>query len=144
MSKYNFCLPHKVKKYIEYELEHFYENKKNLREIEESMISLNSPSLTFNGNGGEISKPTEKNAIKIASSLYIKKTDETIHKIEKVINGLDDLDKNLINLVYFRKTHTVTGAGMKVHLDKSAAYNHINKILGLIAIEMGLINCEEE
>lgn len=139
MSKYLFNLPPKIKRYIEYELEHFHENKRWLKETEENMIPGITPMFSFVGGGGGINKPTEKAAIKIASSIYIRRTEENIRALERVLNRLDITDRTLVELVYFKKTFTVTGAGLKVKLDKSAAYRHINNILGLIALEMGLI-----
>ncbi|MGN0627464.1 MAG: hypothetical protein ACI4IT_05840 [Oscillospiraceae bacterium] len=139
MSKYLFNLPPKIKRYIEYELEHFNENKRWLKETEDNMMPRITPTLSFVGGGGGVNKSTEKTAIKIASSIYIRRTEENIRALERVFNKLDNTDKMLIELVYFRKTHTVIGAGLKVNLDKSAAYRHINNILGLIALEMGLI-----
>lgn len=139
MSKYLFNLPPKIKRYIEYELEHFNDNKRLLKETEDNMMPGITPTLSFVGGGGGVNKSTEKAAIKIASSIYIRRTEENIRALERVLNRLDNTDKTLIELVYFRKTHTVIGAGLKVNLDKSAAYRHINNILGLIALEMGLI-----
>ena len=53
---------------------------------------------------------------------------------------MDELDKKLIDLVYWKQEYTVEGAGMKIGLSRSAAYQRINKILGMIAFELGYVS----
>jgi len=78
--------------------------------------------------------------IQISSSAYIRNLEQTVKAIQYVINRLDDIDLRLIELVYFKGTHTVSGAAMIVNLSQSAAYNHVNKVLVAVALELGLVN----
>ena len=60
--------------------------------------------------------------------------------IRYVVDRLDMTDLQLVELVYFKGTHTVEGAAIIVGLSRTAAFNHINKVLTAVALELGLIN----
>lgn len=64
----------------------------------------------------------------------------SIKAIERALKKADAIDMELLKLVYWRKTHTVDGAGQKVGLSKSAAYRRLNRIFRDIALEMGLVS----
>jgi RinA family phage transcriptional activator len=142
MSRYKFSLNPKVKGYIEWQLEHYKEDKKQLEAYRRDMIpsATQSYSLTGGVNSGGTSNPTEQAAIRLATNPYILSAERSIKAIEAVLERCDETDLKLIDLVYWRRTHTVVGAGMKVGLGRNGAYKRINKILSGIALEMGIIN----
>lgn len=78
--------------------------------------------------------------MQISSSAYIRNLEQTVKAIQYVIERLDDTDLRLIELVYFKGTHTVDGAAMIVNLSSRTAYRHINRVLTAVALELGLIN----
>jgi hypothetical protein len=53
---------------------------------------------------------------------------------------LDDIDRQIVDLVYWKQSYTAEGAGMKLNLSRTATYNHINNILCTIALEMGYVS----
>jgi len=137
-----FSLNPKIKGYIEWQLEHYHEDKKQLEQYKQDLIpsTTSNYSLTAGCSSGTTSNPTEKTAIKLLTNTYILSTEKTIKIIDKVLNNCDETDKQLIDLVYWRRSYTVMGAGIKTHLSQRAAYKRINKVLAKIALEMGIIN----
>lgn len=131
----------RVRDFVAWQLEHYRDNKMQLEEYKRDMIP--SPTPTYGGTGGhgnEAHRSTEDIVERISSSAYIRNLEQTVKAIQYVIDRLDDTDLRLIELVYFKGTHTVGGASMIVNLSQSAAYNHINKILVAVALELGLVN----
>lgn len=142
MSKYKFTLAQKVKDWVAWQLEHYHEDKKQLEQYKNDMIPspIASYSLAGGCGSGSVSQPTENLAIKMATSAYIIEIERNIATIDRVLSVLSETDKQLIDLVYWKRTYTIAGAGMKVGLSTSKAYQHINNILGLIALERGYVN----
>lgn len=142
MSRYKFSLTQKIRDYVEWRLEHYHEDKKQLEQYKNDMIpsATNSYSMTGGVSRGSVSQPTENIAIRMATSPYILATERSCADIERALSRFDKIDMQLIDLVYWKRSYTIIGAGEKVGLAKSDAYAHINKILGVIALEMGLVN----
>ena len=142
MSKYKFALNPKIKGYVEWQLEHYHEDKKQLEEYKASMIPSATPSYSPVGGiqAGSVSNPTEQAGIKLATNPYILATERSIRAIDRILEKCDKTDTQLIRLVYWKKSYTVEGASMVVGLSRRGAYNRINKIQCLMALEMGMVN----
>lgn len=136
-----FYLNSYVKGYVEWELEHYRDNEKQLESYKNSLMpsSISNYNLNSGGKGG-MSNPTEKAAVKMADSVYIQTLERNIAAIGRALKKCDETDYKLIDLVYWRNTHTIPGAALKVNLSIPGAYKRINKILCSLALEMGLIN----
>jgi len=131
----------RVRDFVAWQLEHYQTNRAQLEAIKRDLIP--SPTPNYGGSEGhssEAHRTTEDVMIQISSSAYIRNLEQTVKAIQYVINRLDDIDLRLIELVYFKGTHTVSGAAMIVNLSQSAAYNHLNKVLVAVALELGLVN----
>ena len=140
--RYKFSLNPKVKGYIEWQLEHFREDKQQLESYKRDMIPspTQSYSLTGGVQSGGPSNPTEQIGIRIATNPYIAATERSVKAIEAVMRRCDSTDLKLVELIYWRQSHTVIGAGESVGLKQNGAYKRINRILCAVALEMGLVN----
>jgi RinA family phage transcriptional activator len=142
LSKYKFDLTPKVKGFVEWQLEHYHEDRQQLEQYKNDMIPSATASYSWTGGiqSGSTSKPTEKIGIKIATNPYILTTERSIQAIDRVIGQLDDTDRQLIDLVYWKKSYTVEGAAFKLNYSARTGYRHVNNVLCLLALEMGLVN----
>ena len=140
--RYKFDLAPAVKSTVEWQLRYYKEDKRQLETLWKDMIPSPTPGYSQTGgvSGGTVGRDTEDVTIKIISSPYIRRIELTCSGIERAINQMDDTDKKLIDLIYWRAEYTVEGAGMKIGLSKSAAYQRVNKILGTIAYELGYVS----
>lgn len=132
----------RVRDFVAWQLEHYYQSKRQLEDIKKDLIPSATPKYggTGGGHGNEASRVTEDVVIKICSPVYVQQLERTVSAIERIVGKLDKTDTQLITLVYFQGSYTVNGAAQIVGLSQSAAYNHINRILTAIALELGLIN----
>lgn len=131
----------RVRDFVAWQLEHYQTNRAQLESIKRDLIP--SPTPTYGGSEGhstEAHRTTEDITIQISSSAYVRNLEQTVKAIQYVIDRLDDTDLRLIELVYFKGTHTVDGAAMIVNLSGRTAYRHINRVLTAVALELGLIN----
>ena len=140
--RYKFSLAPDIKATVEWQLRYYKEDKRQLNEIKADMIpsAVQGYSLTAGVDGGGSGRTTENIAMAMVSTPYIRRLEITIDAIDRALAQLDATDKQLIELIYWRNVYTPEGAGMIVHLQKSAVYQRINKILGLIAYEMGYVS----
>lgn len=108
-----YKLPLHIKNYVKQEL---YDYKKNKNFIEELQ----------NKQSNELTTKT----LLIAT--------RKINQIENVIQNLSSEEKELIEIIFFKKTNQ-TKAEMYYYISKDAYYNTMNKMLYLTAIEFNLI-----
>lgn len=141
MDKYEASLEKRLKEFIEWELEHYPENKRQLEEYKRDMIPSATPaySLAAGGHSGE-SRPTENIGLKIISDQYVIHTARTVEAIERVLNKISREDYKLIDLVYWKGSHSISGAALSCHMSKSAAYRRLNIITTALAKEMGYVS----
>lgn len=140
--RYKFNLPPEIKSTVEWQLRYYREDKRQLNEIKRDMIpsGVQGYSLTAGVDGGEATRTTEDIAMKMVSAPYIRRLEITIDAIDRALERMDETDKKLIELVYWRKEYTPEGAGLIVGISRSAVYLRLNKILGLIAFELGYVS----
>lgn len=131
---------YRVRSFLEWRLEHYPEDKRQVERYKQGLIPSVTPN--YGGSGGassELSRPVESVALRTATDRYVVELERVIYAIDHVLARANPLDKRLIDLVYFRGTHTVTGAAMVAHLSKSSAYRRINNVLVEIAAELGYV-----
>ena len=130
-----------IRKYVEYQLEHYYDSRRQLKDAERDMLPSNTPkySLEPAGHSGT-SRTTEAVAINIMANKYLVEIEKTVNAIDYVASRLSTEDKKLIDLVYFKGTHTITGAGLSLNMSQRTAYRHVDAILIKFAQELGLIS----
>lgn len=141
MGKYKYSLNEKIKGYVEFQLAHYNEIRRDLeREKDAMMPSTVAKYGIGGGHGSEASRTTENIGLRMATSPYIRNLEQTAEALGRVIGKLDDTDLKLVDLVYWKGSYTVEGAAMIAGIGKSAAYSRINDILGRAAIELGCVN----
>jgi len=142
VSKYKFSLTPKIKGIVEWQLQHYNDDKRQIEQLKNDMVPSPTAgySLTGGVSGGGTSRTTENVAVRISTNPYIMQTERSCKAIERVLSRCNETDSKLVDLVYWRQSYTVEGAGMKIGLSKSAAYQRINSILGAIALEIGYVN----
>lgn len=134
--KYNYSLAKAIKQFIEWELEHFPDRCAIIEQSKLDMMPRITASLDGNGGGGLADKTADA-AMKIATDEYIRNTERKLRAIKRVVERIDDTDRQLLKLKYWARTHTVEGAAQIANVSVSTAYYRINRILCAIAAEMG-------
>lgn len=140
--RYKFALSPSIKATVEWQLQYYKEDRRQLEEYKADLIPSATPAYTFDkGGSNEAHRSTEDIAMKIISSPYVRRLEISCEAIRRALDSCDSIDLQLIELVYWRKEYTVEGASMAINIGKSSAYQRINKILGRIAYELGYVSC---
>ena len=127
-----------VKNFVKWQLEHYPASRRELKELRECLLEIRAADPGLLG-GGETGRPTEGAAVKLGTDRYIAELERSVNAVAYVVDRLEPTDRALIELVYWRSSHTVEGAAQHLNFSKSAAYRHINGVLTAIAKEMGYI-----
>lgn len=139
--RYKFSLSPKIKGYIEWQLEHYHEDKRQMEQYRMDMMP--NGTAQYGHTCGRSSTPGDQTAAtveRLMTNQYLQTTERTIAAIDRTLARCDDTTRKLIDLVYWRRTHTMIGAAMVCHLGKTAAYDRANGVLYGIALEMGLVS----
>lgn len=140
--KYKYALPSGIRRTIEWHLEHYPEDKRQLEEYKRELIPspTQAYSATAGVSGGEAHRSTEDIVIRLNASPYVRMLEITCGAIKTALDAEDETTKKIVSLVYWKREYTVAGAGTVLHLSTAQTYNRINKLLSRIAYEMGYVS----
>jgi len=140
MSKYKYSLHPRIKSIVEWQLEHYPGDKREMQSRKNDLIPSAAASYApSTGHSSETHRSTEDVAEGIITDRYIAQLEKSCRAIDHVLHDTDGIDRRIVELVYWRREYTVDGAAFKLHLARSTAYNRINALLGAIALEMGCV-----
>lgn len=138
MSRGNYKVPKLVKKKMENELYQYWQNQKELEEIQKEILdsSPNPPDGMPKGNN--LSNQTEQKAIKLRTSRSILALERRLSYIDNAIARLNSDEKNVFEII-FKERHNQRMAETYKYISKDTYYNVYNKIIYLAAVEFGEI-----
>ena len=87
-------------KYIEYELYHYEQYKKDIELAREEILEASPSPLDSQPKGTKLGNSTESKAVKLNSSVAIMRMEKTVAAVENVAKRLNDLQKTVFELVY--------------------------------------------
>lgn len=120
-------------------IRYYHEDRKQLESLKTDMIPSTVPKYepkegsSFNSE----QRPTEDIAMRMASDIYVLQLEIKVHAIGSVLEHLSKEDNELVRLTYWNGTLTPDGIAYRLHMSKSAYYDHLNAILLAVAIRMG-------
>jgi RinA family phage transcriptional activator len=122
-------------------LEEYREDKKQINDyIKKYIPNGTSPySLTGGIIPGEAGRPTEQAAIKMAMDYRLLMIQIKVAAIDRALARCDEIDNKIIDMLYWKKTHTIAGVALAIPISVDAVKYRITKILKRIAAEMGLM-----
>lgn len=104
----------KVKGYVLWEIQNYPETKQKLAEYQ-------------NGASHKV----------YVSSLYMRRMEQTVGAIEKVLQHIDPLQAKMVDLVYWKKTHNAAGAGLQLGASERTVYRWIDQIVYDVGRKLG-------
>jgi len=128
-----------LRNYIEWRVEHYREDRHKLAAARDALMPSGVPDYGGTGGGSGTASTTEAAALRLVTNAYIVNLERTINAIERVLQTSEKIDIDLITLVYWKRSHTIPGAGLALGLSTATAYRHIDAFLCRVAKELGLI-----
>lgn len=114
------------------------------REWEELKTISATPNYGAVGHGSGISKPTEQVALRLlpaSKQIEFDAVHDAIADVERQKNGCDVM--RLIKMVYWKNSHTLAGAAMKIGIGADTAWQWHGDFIRLVGLHRGLMTREE-
>lgn len=140
MAKYKYSMSPRVKSMVEWQLEHYWQDKKNLEQFWRDSLPSATPNYSGMPGSSDVGRNAEDTALRIISSPYVAQTERSVKAIENVLSAANETDKRLVRLVYWQQAYTIEGAANVLHMNRATAYRHLNDVLQKIALEIGYIS----
>lgn len=136
MSRVNYKVPRWVKKKIENELYQYWDNKKELEEMQRDIIESSPEPADGQPRGNNTSNTTEQKAIKLRTSRSILAVERRLKYIENAIARLNEDEQKIFEII-FKERHNQKMAETYRYISKDSYYNTYNKIIYFTAVEFG-------
>ena len=140
MPKTKSLLTPKIKGMVEWQLEHYRDDVRTLEALKDDLIPSPVQKISSEPHSRSVSRSTENVAERIMSHPYVLYLEKSVSAIAYVLSRCDDIDRKIIEAVYWSRAFTVEGAAQQAHIGTATAYRRVNSILTAIAIELGYVN----
>ena len=128
----------KVYKYIDYELQHYEENKRKLQELKDEILNGSPAPADGQPRGNTTGNPTEQKALKLISSVAIIKIENTIKGIDRVYNNLNDDYQRFFEWNYIKNAGIVRTC-QETNIAEKTYYRWRDNIVYSVGMELGIL-----
>lgn len=128
----------KVYKYIDYELQHYKENKKELERLREEILEKGTSPADGQPRGNAVGKPTEQKAMKLVSSTAILRIEKNLNAIDRVYNTLNPDYQRFFEWNYLKQAGIVKTC-KETGIEERTYYRWKDNIIYNVGMELGLI-----
>lgn len=134
----NYKVPRWVKKKIEDELYQYWDNKKELQEMQRNILDESPAPPDGQPRGNKTSNPTEQKAIRLRTTRSILAVERKLGYIDKAIKRLNAEEKEVFEII-FKDRYNQKMAEVYKYIQKDTYYGVYNKIVYYTAVEFGEI-----
>lgn len=138
MSRVSYKVPRWIKKKMENELYQYWDNQKELKELQDDIINSSPEPADGQPRGNATGNSTEQKAIKMRTSRTILTIERRLKYIENAIARLNEEEKKVFEII-FKEKHNQKMAETYKYISKDSYYNTYNKIIYFAAVEFGEI-----
>jgi len=138
MSRSNYKVPFWVKKKMENELYQYWDNKKELKELQQDILDESPAPADGQPRGNMTSNPTEQKAIRLRTSRTILAVERRLKYVENAIARLNPEEQEVFEII-FKEKHNQKMAETYRYVTKHTYYTVYNKIIYFTALEFGEI-----
>lgn len=136
MSRINYRVSKWTKKKIENELYQYWDNQKELKELQNDIIDSSGEPADGQPRGNATGNPTEQKTIKMRTSRTILAVERRLRYIENAIARLNNEEKKVFEVIFKEKYNQKMAETYK-YISKDSYYNAYNKIIYYTAVEFG-------
>ena len=123
-----------VFKYIETELFHYDDTRKELNAERDDIIA--AAPVKAEGSRGSVPDPTAAKASRLLTSVSISQMERTVRAVERALARLNDDHRQLFEL-HYRKVLSWQEVCGHMHIGKTKFYDTRNALVKMVAVHMG-------
>lgn len=138
MSRVSYKVPRWVKKKMENELYQYWDNQKELKELQDDIINSSPEPPDGQPRGNLTGNSTEQKTIKMRTSRTILTIERRLKYIENATDRLNEEEKKVFEII-FKEKHNQKMAETYKYISSDTYYNVYRKIIYYTAVEFGEI-----
>ncbi len=138
MARTNYKVPRLVKKKMENELYQYWDNQKELEDLQNDIIEASPEPADGQPKGNATGNSTEQKAVKLRTSRTILAVERRLKYVENAINRLNEEEKKVF-IIIFKEKHSQKMAETYKYISADTYYNVYRKIIYFTAVEFGEI-----
>lgn len=127
-----------VYKYINHELQHYEENKKELERLKTEIIEQSPAPADGQPRGNTVGNPTEQKTMKLLTSAAILRIERNIRAIDKIYNQLNKEYKRFFDLCYIEQVGIVKTCN-DIPISEKTYHRWRDNITYSVGMELGLL-----
>lgn len=133
-------IPRHIFRYIEGELYDYPINYKKLIALKSDYYNSTPQGDGSGIRGNSQASMTESKVMQILNDREVQRLERSVRALEDVIDTLSPDEMKLLNLKYFRNTHTNEGVRLELHIASTRTYYTLkNNIIRKIAVRYGVM-----
>lgn len=136
MARTNYKVPRWVKKKMENELYQYWDNQKELEDLQNDIIEASPEPADGQPRGNATGNSTEQKTVKLRTSRTILALERRLKYVENAINRLNEEEKKVF-IIIFKEKHSQKMAETYKYISKDIYYNTYSKIIYFTAVEFG-------
>ena len=128
-----------VYKYIEFEMRHYNEYKKEIKNIREEILEGSPEPPDGQPRSNRAGSPTENKAVKLSMSISLKSMEALVKAVDKTMELLTDRHKRIFEMVYIHNRRDRYNMSDELHVSYETFNNNKNEIVLAVGRELGAI-----
>ena len=129
----------RVYKYIEYEMYHYIEYKKEIANIREEILEGSPEPPDGQPRGSGTGNPTESKALKLSMSIGYAAMEKTVNAIDNALSMLTDRHRKIFEMIYIRKRKDRYSMSDDLYISYDTLNRNKNEIVVMVGRELGVI-----
>jgi RinA family phage transcriptional activator len=128
----------RVYKYIEFELYHYSEYKKNIENMRESILESSPEPPDGMPKGNNLGNPTESKALKLITVPSMLKMEQIINVVEKVLQNSTEIHRQIFKMKYVKCRRDIYKMCDELHVSYETFNRRKNELISHVAEELGI------
>lgn len=129
----------RVYKYIEYEMYHYTEYKKEIANAREEILEGSPAPSDGQPRGSGTGNPTESKALKLSMSIGYAAMEKTVNAIDSALSMLTDRHRKIFEMIYIRKRKDRYSMSDDLYISYDTLNRNKNEIVVMVGRELGVI-----
>ncbi len=134
-------IPKEVARYIEYELDHFEQYKRELEFERERILEASvSPTAVLGTIAStNISNVTLNKSIKLVEGTAILALERRVNAVERMLLVVTHEHKDFFNEYFLKKNKNIINVCHSIHISRETFYRYKKEIIITVGMEMGVL-----
>lgn len=129
----------RVYKYIEYEMYHYTEYKKEIANAREEILEGSPAPSDGQPRGSGTGNPTERKALKLSMSIGYAAMEKTVNAIDSALSMLTERHRKIFEMIYIRKRKDRYSMSDDLYISYDTLNRNKNEIVVMVGRELGVI-----